>query len=233
MRAKVLMAVAFSTLLLAVPAAQSQSTTDTDQVFRYAYRVDPATLDPHAMAETFTLSWLGQIYEPLVGRGKNLELVPALAASWEQPNPTTWRFHLRKDATFANGAPFTVEDAIFSINRAKMEGSDVAYTVASVKEIKKVDDWTLDLITQQPNPILPNQITSTYMMSKSWADENNAATPASVKEKKENFASTNANGTGAFHIVTRQAGVKTELASHEKWWGNKEHNLGKVIFTPI
>jgi hypothetical protein len=40
------------------------------KTFRYAYRIDPASLDPHALAETFTLSWLGQVYEPLVGRGK-------------------------------------------------------------------------------------------------------------------------------------------------------------------
>src|SRR4051794_9351137 len=40
------------------------------KAFRYAYRIDPASLDPHALAETFTLSWLGQVYEPLVGRGK-------------------------------------------------------------------------------------------------------------------------------------------------------------------
>lgn len=233
MRSKILIAVAFSALFLAVPAAQSQSNTDTGKVFRYSYRIDPASLDPHAMAETFTLSWLGQIYEPLVGRGKKLELVPALAESWEQPNPTTWRFHLRKGVTFTNGTPFTVEDAIFSINRAKMEGSDVAYTVASIKEIKKVDDWTLDLVTLQPNPILPTQITSTYMMSKAWADEHNAAAPASVKEGKENYASTNSNGTGPFRIVSRQAGVKTELAPNEKWWGPREHNLSQVIFTPI
>ena len=53
--------------------------------------IDPASLDPHALAETFTLSWLGQVYEPLVGRGKNLELVPALAVKWEQPDPKIWR----------------------------------------------------------------------------------------------------------------------------------------------
>ena len=61
---------AISLLLL---AATSHADAKT---FRYAYRIDPASLDPHALAETFTLSWLGQIYEPLVGRGKNLELVP-------------------------------------------------------------------------------------------------------------------------------------------------------------
>jgi peptide/nickel transport system substrate-binding protein len=64
----------FLVLSVLLPGVNSEAAT-----FRYAYRVDPVSLDPHSTAETFTTSWLGQIYEPLVGRGKNLELVPALA----------------------------------------------------------------------------------------------------------------------------------------------------------
>jgi peptide/nickel transport system substrate-binding protein len=205
------------------------------ETFRYAFRIDPASLDPQAIAETFTLSWLGQIYEPLVGRGKKLELIPALALKWEQPDPLTWRFHLRPDVKFQGGEPFTADDVVFTINRVKMEGSDMAYTVNSVKEVKKVDDLTVDMILDNPNPILPYQITSTYMMSKSWAEANGAGKPASVKAKVENFASTNANGTGPFKIKSRQAGVRTVFEPFGGWWGNagKQHNLSEVIFTPI
>src|SRR5579872_2532113 len=123
----------FLWILLAVVLGIAAADAKT---FRYAYRIDPASLDPHALAETFTLSWLGQIYEPLVGRGKNLELVPALATKWEQTDPTTWRFHLRHNVKFHGGEPFTADDVIFSIARAKADGSDMAYTVASVKEVK-------------------------------------------------------------------------------------------------
>jgi peptide/nickel transport system substrate-binding protein len=175
--------------------------------FKYAYRIDPASLDPHALAETFTLSWLGQVYEPLVGRGKKLELVPALAEKWEQPNPTTWRFHLRPNVKFHNGEPFTADDVVFSIGRIKAEGSDLAYTVASVKEVKKIDDLTVDFIMDNPNPILPMQTTSTYMMSKKWSEEHNAAKPASIKNKQENYATNNADGTGPFKIASRQVAV--------------------------
>jgi peptide/nickel transport system substrate-binding protein len=205
------------------------------ETFRYAFRIDPASLDPQAIAETFTLSWLGQIYEPLVGRGKNLELIPALAVKWEQPDPLTWRFHLRPNVKFHGGEAFSADDVVFSVERVKMEGSDMAYTVNSVKEVKKVDDLTVDMLLEKPNPILPYQITSTYMMSKSWAEANGAGKPASVKAKLENFASTNTNGTGPFKIKSRQAGVRTVFEPHPDWWGNgaREHNLTEVIFTPI
>jgi peptide/nickel transport system substrate-binding protein len=203
------------------------------KTFRYAYRVDPVSLDPHALAETFTLSWLGQIYEPLVGRGKKLELVPALATSWDQTAPNTWRFHLRSGVRFANGEPFTADDVVFSLSRVKMDGSDMAYTVSSVTDVKKVDDLTVDLVMAKPNPILPLQITSTYIMSKDWSTKNGAEKPASIKAKIENFASNNSNGTGPFRIASRQIGVKTVLVPNDAWWGDKEHDLTEVIFTPI
>jgi peptide/nickel transport system substrate-binding protein len=203
------------------------------ETFRYAFRVDPASLDPQAIAETFTLSWLGQVYEPLVGRDEKLKLAPALAVKWEQPDPLTWRFTLRPNVKFHGGEPFTADDVVFTINRVKMEGSDMAYTVGTVKEVKKIDDLTVDMILEKPNPILPYQITSTYMMSKSWSEANQAAKPASVKGKIENFASTNTNGTGPFKIKSRQAGVRTVLEPHAGWWDKPAHNLTEVVFTPI
>ena len=203
------------------------------KTFRYAYRIDPASLDPHALAETFTLSWLGQIYEPLIGRGKNLELVPALAVKWEQLEANRWRIHLRPNVKFHNGESFTADDVVFSIGRIKAEGSDVGYTFATVTAVRKIDALTVDLVMDKPNPILPMQTTSSYIMSKSWAEANGAATPASVKNKVENFATNNANGTGPFKIKSRQVGVKTILVPHEGWWGPREHNLTEVVFTPI
>jgi peptide/nickel transport system substrate-binding protein len=215
-------------LMLALLACEAQAKT-----FRYAYRVDPASLDPHALAETFTLSWLGQVYEPLVGRGKNLELVPALALKWEQPDPKIWRMYLRPNVKFHNGEPFTADDVVFSIGRMKAEGSDMGYTFSTVTAVRKIDDLTVDLVMDKPNPILPMQTTSSYIMSKSWAEANGAAKPASVKNKVENFATNNADGTGPFKISSRQVGVKTMLVPNEAWWGPKEHNLTEVAFTPI
>jgi ABC-type transport system substrate-binding protein len=49
------------------------------QTFKFANQGDALSMDPHSLNESFQLSFLGNIYEPLVGRGKKLELVPALA----------------------------------------------------------------------------------------------------------------------------------------------------------
>src|SRR5438046_1251526 len=78
--------------------------------FRWASQGDPQTIDPHSQNELLTNSINGQMYETLVNRGKQLEIVPVLASAWQQVDPLTWRFTLRKGVRFHDGTPFTAED---------------------------------------------------------------------------------------------------------------------------
>src|SRR5438270_5713859 len=83
------------------------------QTLRYANQGDLKSLDPYTLNETTTLAHLGHVYEGLIGKGKNLEIMPALAESWQTPEPTRWRFDLRKNVKFHNGDDFTADDVIF------------------------------------------------------------------------------------------------------------------------
>src|SRR5436305_9550846 len=128
--------------------------------FRFADQGDALSMDPHSLNESLQLNITGNMYEPLVGRGKKLELVPLLATSWKQTSPTVWRFALRKDVKFHDGTPFTADDVIFSYERSKADGSDMKTKIASVKELKKIDDHTLDMVTNEPFPTLPDTIST-------------------------------------------------------------------------
>jgi peptide/nickel transport system substrate-binding protein len=90
--------------------------------FKFAAPLDAYTLDPHAVANTFLSAILGNVYEPLVRRGGDLSLEPALASSWKQVDDTTWRFDLRKGVRFQDGGPFTAADVVFSFTRARAGG---------------------------------------------------------------------------------------------------------------
>ena len=79
--------------------------------------------DPHALNETFTLGFHGNIYEGLTRRTPDLEIEPALAVSWEMVEPTRWRVKLREGVTFHSGHPFTADDVIFSFERASSDAS--------------------------------------------------------------------------------------------------------------
>ena len=203
------------------------------QTLKFANQGDALSMDPHSLNESFQLSFTGNIYEPLIGRGKKLEVVPALATDWKQTAPTVWRFNLRKGVTFHDGSPFTAEDVIFSYNRAKGEGSDVKTYVGQIKEIRKIDDHTIDIVTTEPFAILPEVITNWYIVPKNWSEENKATQPVDKRKGIENYASFQANGTGPYRLRSREPNVRTTLQRNGRYWGKIEGNVQEVIFTPI
>jgi peptide/nickel transport system substrate-binding protein len=66
------------------------------QTLRYANQGDLKSLDPYTLNESTTHAHLGHVFEGLVARDRDLKIIPALAESWETPEPTRWRFHFRK-----------------------------------------------------------------------------------------------------------------------------------------
>src|SRR5699024_10324377 len=103
---------------LAVAPAQAKT-------FRWADQGDISSLDPMTLNETFTLGFQGWFYEALVTYDKDLNLIPSLAESWENTEPTKWVFNLRQGVTFHDGSPFTADDVIFSWQRALTDASDM------------------------------------------------------------------------------------------------------------
>jgi peptide/nickel transport system substrate-binding protein len=200
---------------------------------RVANQGDALSMDPHSLNETLQISVVSNVYEPLVMRGRDYKLAPALATSWKQTAPTVWRFELRKGVTFHDGTPFTADDVLFSFERAGGDGSDMKSYVGPIKEIKKVGDYTLDFVTKTPFPILPDLFTNWHIMSKKWCELNQATKPVDRRKGIENAASFRANGTGPFRVRERQPGVRTTFVRNGNYWGNVESNVDEVIFTPI
>ena len=87
--------------------------------------------------------------------------------------------------------------------------SDYKGYLTSVEIVTKVDAHTVRIKTKGPNPILVQNLTNLFMMDKEWSEANNAAKPQDFKNKEENFAVRNANGTGPFALVSREPDVKT------------------------
>src|SRR5262249_38170827 len=83
---------------------------------------------------------------------------------------------------------------------------------------------TIEMTTDAPDPILPEELTTWYIMSKSWTEKNNAVRPADLTKNEDFFASRHANGTGPFMLKEREPDVKTVLVKNPAWWGQVEHN---------
>jgi peptide/nickel transport system substrate-binding protein len=220
---KPLAAVAALAATLAAPLSAAE--------FKWAVTTDPQTMDPHAVNSTPVLGFLNNVYEGLVRRGKDMTIEPALATGWEPIGAGEgWRFTLREGVTFHDGSAFDAEDVLFSYERASSEAADTSSWFAPVSEVVVVDDYTIDIMTSAPNPIFPDSIANWMIVDKGWAEANDAARP---DKEQGNFATLNANGTGAFRVAAREPGLRTVLEPFEAWWGEAEHNITRAELTPI
>ena len=200
---------------------------------RIANQGDALSLDPHSLNESLQLTVLNNIYEPLVTRDASYKLTGALATDWKQTEPTVWRFNLRKDVKFHDGTPFTADDVIFNVERARDPGSDMKTYVGQIKETRKIDAHTVEFVTTTPFPILPELFTGWLIMSKKWCEDNQATKPVDRRKGIENAASFRANGTGPYRARERQPNVRSVFSRSGNYWGKVEGNVDEVVFTPI
>jgi peptide/nickel transport system substrate-binding protein len=203
------------------------------QTLRWASQGDLQTLDPHSQNELLTNAINGQVYDVLVTRDKQLGLAPSLATEWTQVTPTLWRMKLRSGVTFHDGSPFTADDVVFSFARAQHASSPFRAYAMAMGTARKVDNLTVEFVLPSFNAIFLQHATTIYIMSKAWAEKNNAAAPLDFKNKEDKFTNMNTNGTGPFMLVSRQPDTRTVFRRNPKYWGRIEGNVQEVVYTPI
>ena len=222
-------ALALAVALLAAPAAA--------KTLRWASQGDPQTADPYSQNEGLTNMFSQSVHDTLVMRDNALRLVPGLAVSWQQVEPTTWRFNLRRGVKFHDGSPFTADDVVFSYERAQHPNSQMRQYAVPVGKPRKIDDYTVEFVQDRPNPVTLEHATTIYIMSKAWALKHKVERPLDFKGKEETHASRNANGTGPWILVSREPGVRTVLRRNPDWWGVREGrapgNVTEIVFTQV
>ncbi|MFN3673108.1 MAG: ABC transporter substrate-binding protein [Bosea sp. (in: a-proteobacteria)] len=192
-----------------------------------------ASLDPYSYGDTFTLSVLNHVYEGLVRYTGDLKIEPALAESWETVSPTVWRFKLRQGVKFHNGAPFTADDVIASLERVTHPDSPLKGNLPAYKSSRKIDASTVEIEVNGPYPLLLNDLTNIFIFNKPWLEANNALLPTDSGKGVKGYATDNANGTGPFTVESRRADSKTVYAKNPSWWDKPRHNIDTIEFMPI
>ena len=113
---------------------------------RWAAQNDILTLDPHSQDHNTSNAIGTHIYEGLTRLSREYRPEPSLATKWTYLSQTQVRFELRRGVKFHDGSPFTADDVVFSFGRiTQPQGTKQTY-VSGIKEVKKVDDHTVDLI---------------------------------------------------------------------------------------
>jgi peptide/nickel transport system substrate-binding protein len=209
---------------------------------RWSASGDPNTMDPHSQNVGTVTMVLGQIYEGLISRNKDLGLEPGLATAWRQTGPTTWRFELRRGVTFHDGAAFTAADVVFSLKRALEPTSNYGIFVDTLADAVAIDDFTVDVITKIPDPILTSKLAYVYIMNRAWSERNNVTKPQNTRAREETFTVRNTNGTGPFRLSVREPDVRTVMLRNDAWWGwgtpagsgpAGPGNVTEIVYRPI
>jgi peptide/nickel transport system substrate-binding protein len=171
---------------------------------RVAVGYDLASLDPHLDNSFEALEQLSNVYESLVALDRDLRLVPALAASWTNPDATTWSFRLRPGVRFHDGSLLTAEDVVYSIMRLK---GDESLTVrAQISEVMDatVENGAVVVRTGRPSARLLNDLAQVLIVRAGSTHESLEAHP---------------NGTGPYAFESWTPRQRLRLRRHEGSWG--------------
>jgi peptide/nickel transport system substrate-binding protein len=204
---------------------------------RWSSQSDVVTLDPHAFNESFTTQQNGLFYDFLIGRDKDYQIIPGLAASWERLNATTWIVRVRQGVRFQDGSPLTAADVVFSFQRASRPESGFQTFARQAGSPRQMDEYTVEFTTPVPDPLFPETMGSIAIMSRAWCEKHQVTKPQDFRSKERTHASANAMGTGAFILVNHEPGVRMSYRKNPDWWGIREGlydgNVDTVEYRPI
>lgn len=175
---------------------------------------EPTSIDPHYHNLGPNNAISESIYDRLINQNEKQQLKPGLAVSWKAVDDTTWTFNLRKGVKFHDGSDFTADDVVFTFERApNVPNSPSSFAIFTKgKTLTKVDDHTIQVKTEKPHPLTPNDISQVNIISKK------AAQGASTEDFNSGKA---AIGTGPFKFVKWVPGDRLLLKRNDDYWGPK------------
>jgi len=201
----------------------NQDTGGAGGTLTVALPSDIISMDPAMHRSRVTQSVVRNVFDALVNQGPDLQPVPELATSWQQLDPTTWQFDLRRDVTFHNGEPFDAEAVKFSIERLldPDQKSPRASMLSSISSVEVKDPHTVLIKTKTPSPILLAGLAVNEIVPPKYVQEVGA----------EEFAKKPV-GTGPFSFVERVPNERIVLQANKDYWGGAP-KVDKLVFRPV
>ncbi|MEZ5659527.1 MAG: ABC transporter substrate-binding protein [Burkholderiaceae bacterium] len=205
---------------LAIVAASAQAAE-----LRIGLASEATSIDPHFHNLTPNNQIGHQIFDGLINQGATQNLRPGLAESWKPIDDLTWEFKLRRGVKFHDGSDFNADDVVCTFKRApdvpNSPGSFGLYTKG--KTVVKVDDYTVHIKTEQPYPLMGNDVSTIAIVS------DTAGCGASTDDFNKGKA---AIGTGPWKFVEYIPGDRIVLDRNDGYWGDKPE-FSRVVLKPI
>jgi peptide/nickel transport system substrate-binding protein len=210
------MTVAGGLLFLSGTAAQAAR----DRVV-VAFGSNIPTLDPHMHSSRLAHIADYHLYDTLMYRSPkdNYKPGPGLATSIKSLNPTTWELKLRQGVKFHNGEPFNAEAVKFTLDRV-LDPATKSVTRGNftwIKEVKVVDENTVQLITAKPFPAAPEFLTLAYIVP-----------PKYLKSVGDEEFSRKPVGTGPYKFVEWKKAEHLIVEANQAYWKDSPKGTPKI-----
>ncbi len=211
-------------LLLAAAGLAGCGTAGTrSQPGRVVFLIEsnPVNLDPRVGTDAQSQYLDGLIFDSLVRRDAEMNVVPDLAESWQTPDPVTYLFHLRPGVRFQNGQPCTSADVRYTFESI-LSGAIQTPKRGSFEIVRSID--TPDPLTVVFHLRRPYASFLWDLVSPAIGIVPRSATPAGPDDP-----ATDPVGTGPFRFVRETSGEEVELARNPLYFGRRP-KIDRIIF---
>jgi len=178
------------------------------------------SVDPHRH-DNQRVFWAvigANLFDHLIERTPEGELIPGLATSWERVEPTIWEFNLRQGVSFHNGEPFNGAAVKYTFERMVELTAPCLFLFTQIDRVEIVSDYLIRIHTTESYGALPNTLTLAEIVPP-------------IAGETEGFANAPV-GTGPFMFEEWIKGEKFAMVANTDYWGG-EPLLERVIHYPI
>jgi peptide/nickel transport system substrate-binding protein len=207
-------------------ASGSPAASGSD-ILRVASLYGITTWDPRSSYSTEVM-YLANCYEPLVyanPAGAAEPFSPGLALSWTPSSDgLSWTFKLREGVKFHDGTPFNAAAVKYSIDSTMKLNLGAAYLLSQIKEVKVVDDYTVEFVLSSPAPI-DRIMSGDYAV---WM-----YSPATKGKNQAWWDKGNEAGTGPYMLTKYVADQEIDFKANPDWWGGWKDNQFKQIVVQL
>ena len=199
----------------------SEATRERGPWLKVAVEASPMGWDPHVDFDLTAREHWEQIYETLVQLGPDLAVEPALAESWDRPDPRTYVFHLRRGVLFHHRREMVAGDVVYSFERARRLGAGApGRALEGMQSVEAVDPAAVRVVLSAPNA---------GFLSALAANRGAAIVPRDVVERHGSLKAVMV-GTGPFRIKKYEPGFYAELERNPSYWGKNLPRVDGIVF---
>lgn len=193
------------------------------------------TMDPAMHRDRVTESVHRNMFDGLVTRDRNMQVVPELAESWYLVDDRRWEFRLRQGIQWHNGDPFTAPDVKFTLERVMLptridgRSSPRKGLLGPLETVEVIDDYTVQLVTSEPWPTLLAMLPFHEMVPKTY-----------IEEVGDAYFAEHPVGTGPFRFVEWRKGEHIIMERFHDYYGGAPDippvgtaHIERLIFRPI